>query len=48
MSVFNQPVSAWKITKGATSLEMENICFLLKKKKSIIIYNFHSGTQRMI
>lgn len=47
MSVFNQPVSAWKITIGATSLEVETICFLLKKK-SIIIYNFYSGTQRMI
>lgn len=46
MSVFNQLVSAWKITKVPTSLEWETVCFLLKK--NMIIYNFQTGTQRII
>lgn len=36
MSVFNQLVLAWKITKGSSSLEVKTPCIILKK--NIIIY----------
>lgn len=39
MSVFNQPVLAWKITKGSSSLEVKTLCIILKK--NIIIYKSH-------